>query len=142
MRCSSGFLSGHLVLVLRPDDRAARARRPHRARRAPGPLFAGFLKIFPVVFLVFPGVIAYAIFRNVIGNQANQTLPVLINQLVPTGSKGLIAAAVLAALMSGVSAALNSTGTLVAVDIVGRLVPRCLDRAQASRSGASAHAWS
>ncbi len=93
-----------------------------------GPLLAGFLKILPVFFLVLPGVVAYVLFHEVIGASSNQTLPVLINELVPTGLKGLISAAVLAALLSAVSAALNSSGTLVAVDIVKRLHPEISDR--------------
>ncbi|MCC6294897.1 MAG: sodium:solute symporter [Bryobacterales bacterium] len=95
-----------------------------------GPLLAGLLKILPVFLLVFPGVCAHVLFKDIIGNSSNQTLPVLINQLVPTGLKGIIAAAVLAALMSTVASALNSTGTLVAVDIVCRLRPRTSDQAQ------------
>jgi len=97
-----------------------------------GPLFAGFLKILPVFFLVLPGVIAYVLFQDKIGTSSNHTLPVLINQLLPTGLKGLISAAVLAALLSAVSAALNSSGTLVAVDIVKRLRPQTSDHAQVS----------
>ena len=97
-----------------------------------GPLFAGFLKIFPVFFLVLPGVIAWVLFKDIIGTSSNQTLPVLINQLLPIGLKGLISAAVLAALLSAVSAALNSSGTLVAVDIVKRVWPQTSDKAQVS----------
>jgi solute:Na+ symporter, SSS family len=93
-----------------------------------GPLLAGFLKILPVFLLVLPGVVAYVLFQNIIGSNSNQTLPVLINQLIPTGLKGLISAAVLAALLSAVSAALNSSGTLVAVDIVKRIWPETSDR--------------
>jgi solute:Na+ symporter, SSS family len=92
-----------------------------------GPVMAGFLKILPVFLLVFPGIIAYVLFRDQIGSESNQTLPVLISQLVPTGLKGLISAAILAALMSAVSAALNSSGTLVAVDIVKRFRPQISD---------------
>ncbi len=95
-----------------------------------GPLFAGFLKILPVFLLVLPGVIAYVLFHSIIGSESNQTLPVLIEQLIPTGVRGVITAAVLAALMSAVAAALNSIGTLVAVDIVARLRPSTSDRAQ------------
>ncbi len=95
-----------------------------------GPLFAGFLKILPVFLLVLPGVIAYVLFHNIIGGASNQTLPVLIEQLIPTGVRGVITAAVLAALMSAIAAALNSIGTLVAVDIVARLRPNTSDRAQ------------
>jgi SSS family solute:Na+ symporter len=109
-------------------QRVLGARTQHDAQV--GPLLAGFLKILPVFFLVLPGVIAYALFKDVIGTASNQTLPVLINKLVPTGLKGFFSAAVLAALMSTVSAALNSSGTLVAVDIVKRLRPRISDHAQ------------
>jgi SSS family solute:Na+ symporter len=92
-----------------------------------GPIMAGFLKILPVFLLVFPGIIAYILFRDQIGTDGNQTLPVLLSQLIPTGLKGLISAAILAALMSAVSAALNSSGTLVAVDIVKRFRPQISD---------------
>jgi SSS family solute:Na+ symporter len=95
-----------------------------------GPLLAGFLKILPVFLLVLPGVIAYVLFKDLIGTNSNQTLPVMINQLLPTGLKGLISAAVLAALLSAVSAAVNSSGTLVAVDIVKRFRPETTDRMQ------------
>lgn len=95
-----------------------------------GPLLAGFLKLLPVFFLVLPGVMAYVLFKPIIGTASNQTLPVLINQLVPIGLKGFFSAAVLAALMSAVSAALNSCGTLVAVDIHKRIWPAADDRTQ------------
>jgi SSS family solute:Na+ symporter len=94
-----------------------------------GPLFAGLLKLLPVFILVLPGVLGYVLFKDVIGSDANQTFPVLINQLMPVGLKGFLAAAMLAALMSTIAAALNSTGTLVAVDIVKRFKPDTSDKA-------------
>ena len=95
-----------------------------------GPIFAGFLKILPVFILVFPGVIAYVLFKDIIGTDANQALPVMIDQLLPTGLKGIMAATLLAALMSTIAAALNSSATLVAVDIVKRLKPGTTDKQQ------------
>ena len=95
-----------------------------------GPIFAGFLKILPVFILVLPGVIAYVLFKDIIGTDANRTLPVMIDQLLPTGLKGVMAATLLAALMSTIAAALNSSATLVAVDIVKRLRPSTTDRQQ------------
>lgn len=89
-----------------------------------GPLFAGFIKVLPVFLMVLPGVMAYVLFKDVIGDTPDQTLPVLIEQLVPTGLKGLLAAGLLAALMSTVAGALNSTSTLVSIDIVQRLRPQ------------------
>jgi SSS family solute:Na+ symporter len=95
-----------------------------------GALFAGLLKILPVFILVLPGVLGYVLFRDVIGADANQTLPVLLVRLIPTGLKGIIAAGLLAALMSTIAAALNSSATLVAVDIVKRIKPQTPDRIQ------------
>ncbi len=95
-----------------------------------GPIFAGFLKILPVFILVFPGVIAYVLFKDVIGTDANQALPVMIDKLLPTGLKGIMAATLLAALMSTIAAALNSSATLVAVDIVKRFRPSTSDKQQ------------
>jgi SSS family solute:Na+ symporter len=95
-----------------------------------GPLFAGVLKILPVFILILPGVIGYVLFKDIIGTNANQTFPVMIAQLLPIGLKGIVAAALLAALMSVVAAALNSSATLVAVDIVKRLRPSTTDKGQ------------
>jgi SSS family solute:Na+ symporter len=92
-----------------------------------GPLFAGYLKFLPMFLLILPGVIAYVLFKDRIGADANATLPVLIEQLIPAGLRGIISAAVLAALMSAVSAAMNSSGTLLAVDLVKRMRPSLSD---------------
>jgi SSS family solute:Na+ symporter len=109
-------------------QRVLGARTQMDAQR--GPLFAGLLKITPVFIMVFPGVLGYVLFRDIIGTNSNQTLPVLIIQLIPTGIRGLISAALLAALMSTIAAALNSIGTLVAVDIIKRLKPEISDEKQ------------
>ena len=95
-----------------------------------GPLFAGLLKILPVLLMVFPGVLAYVLFKNEIGDNANQALPVLITKLVPTGLMGLISAGLLAALMSTISAALHSTATLVSLDIVHKIKPEISEKKQ------------
>ncbi len=104
----------------------ARSRRDAQL----GPLFAGLLKILPVFIMVLPGVLAYALFRDLIGENSNQALPVLINQLIPTGLRGLISAGLLAALMSTIAAALNSCSALIAIDIVHRIRPQTSDQAQ------------
>ncbi len=107
-----------------------------------GPLFAGFLKILPVFLMVFPGVIGYLMYKNGIieipfknGStdlDFNQTLPRMINYLVPTGVKGLLAAGLLAALMSTIAAALNSCATLISVDVIKRIKPEITDQKQVS----------
>ena len=93
-----------------------------------GPIFAGFIKILPVFLMVFPGVMAYVLFRDRIGENPNATLPVLISELIPTGLKGLIAAGLLAAVMSTIAGALNSTATLVSIDIIKKFRPNASDK--------------
>ena len=93
-----------------------------------GAIFAGFLKILPVFLMVLPGVIAYVLFRDKIGDDNDRTLMVMMTELLPEGIRGLMAAGLLAALMSTIEAALNSTATLTAEDIVKRLRPNTSDR--------------
>ena len=109
-------------------QRVLAARSEHDAQI--GPLFAGFIKVLPVFILVMPGVFGYVLYGDQIGANANQVLPFLIQELVPTGLRGLISAGLLAALMSTIAAALNSCATLFAVDIVARVRPNTSDEAQ------------
>lgn len=109
-------------------QRVLAARSEHDAQI--GPLFAGFIKVLPVFILVMPGVVGYVLYGDEIGDNANQVLPILIQELVPTGFRGLISAGLLAALMSTIAAALNSCATLFAVDIVARVRPGTSDASQ------------
>jgi SSS family solute:Na+ symporter len=109
-------------------QRVLAARSEHDAQI--GPLFAGFIKVLPVFILVLPGTVGYVLYGDAIGDDANQVLPVLIQELVPTGLRGLISAGLLAALMSTIAAALNSCATLFAVDIVARVRPATSDDSQ------------
>ncbi len=102
-----------------------------------GPLFAGFIKILPVFLFVLPGVIAAALVRQgklPAFSDSADTYSVLINGLLPVGLKGIVAAALLAALMSTVSGALNSIATLFSLDIYKRRHPAASDR-QLTRIG-------
>ncbi|NPA36273.1 MAG: sodium/solute symporter [Chlorobi bacterium] len=92
-----------------------------------GPMFTGFLKLLPVLFFLLPGTLAYVLFGNEI-TDTKLTLPFMIDRLVPVGLKGLIIAALLAALMSSVGAAINSASTLFSMDIVKRLRPETTDK--------------
>ncbi len=99
-----------------------------------GAIFAGFLKILPVFLMVLPGVIGYVLFQDKIGEDNDATLMVMMKELLPVGVRGLMAAGLLAALMSTIEAALNSTATLTAEDIVKRWRPGTSD-AQLVRIG-------
>lgn len=91
-------------------------------------IFAGFLKILPVFLFVFPGLIALALYSDIIGPQPDRALPVLLVNLLPTGLKGLMLAAILAALMSSLSSVFNSCSTIISWDIVKRYFPETSDK--------------
>ncbi len=97
-----------------------------------GPLFAGFIKILPVFIFVLPGLICLGLenqgkFAEPL-TDSQDTYAFMITNLLPVGLKGLVAAALLAALMSTVSGALNSTATLFSYDIYKRWNPTASDR--------------
>lgn len=83
-----------------------------------GTILAGFLKILPVFILIFPGMIAKALFPNeVTGDNA---YPYLLTHILPSGLRGIVVAGLLAALMSSLSAVFNSCSTLITIDLYKR----------------------
>jgi len=111
-------------------QRVLAARDEKHARL--GPLFCAFIKILPVFFFVLPGIICVALvqngyFQGQAPKVAADTYTFMITHMLPTGLKGLIAAAMLAAAMQTCSAALNSTATLFSYDIFKRWRPQTAD---------------
>jgi SSS family solute:Na+ symporter len=96
-----------------------------------GPLFAGFIKILPVFLFVLPGLVAYGLVKQgslPAPQNSADVYSLLINNILPVGLKGVVAAALLAALMSTVSGALNSIATLFTLDIYKRWRPRASEK--------------
>ena len=97
-----------------------------------GPIFAGFIKILPVFIFVLPGVICFALIKQ--GKLPDElddtakTYAYLVANILPSGVKGIVAAAMLAALMSTVSGALNSIATVFCYDIFKPLSPDSSER--------------
>jgi SSS family solute:Na+ symporter len=85
-----------------------------------GALLCGLLKITPVFVLVLPGLIARALYPEIAGDDA---YPTLVVKLLPPGLAGFMVAALMAALMSSLSATFNSASTLVTFDIYKVLRP-------------------
>ncbi len=86
-----------------------------------GTLFCAALKILPVFILVLPGLIAKVLWpTEVTGDNA---YPMLVMRLLPPGIKGLMVAALLAALMSSLSSVFNSCSTLLTMDVYKKLHP-------------------
>ncbi|MBN2376281.1 MAG: sodium:solute symporter [Sedimentisphaerales bacterium] len=99
-----------------------------------GPLFAGFIKVLPVFIFVLPGLIGLALINKGIlpplplkedgSADAAKTYSHMITNLLPVGIRGIVAAALMAALMSTVSGALNSVATLFSYDLYKRWAPQ------------------
>jgi len=93
------------------------------ARRAT--LFAGYLKILPVFILVLPGLAGAILYPNISPNQMYATM---VNNLLPPGIKGLVVAALLAALMSSLSSVFNSSSTLAVMDFYKEFRPNASEK--------------
>jgi SSS family solute:Na+ symporter len=98
-----------------------------------GIAFAGYLKLIIPLIVVIPGIIAYVMNLDENGELVKASLdpnflngdnvvndnaaPWLIDQFVPAGLKGLVVAALAAAIVSSLASMLNSTSTIFTMDI-------------------------
>src|SRR5437762_3439402 len=87
-----------------------------------GVVCAGFLHIIMPFFFIVPGVLAFKMFPNLA--HPDQAYLLLVKELIPTGLKGLLLAGMAAALMSHVSAVLNSSSTIITIDLYKKLMKR------------------
>ena len=90
-----------------------------------GTIWGGFLKLMPVFLFLIPGVVALALKQrgDIHWDSPDQAFPVLMSNLLPSGMRGLVAAGLLAALMSSLASVFNSCSTLFTVDIYKKLKP-------------------
>lgn len=108
-----------------------------------GSILAGYLKLTPLFTIVFPGMISRVLFTDQVAcvdpevckivceNPAgctNIAYPKLVVELMPIGLKGLMLAAMMAALMSSLTSVFNSASTVFTMDIWHRLRHTASDR--------------
>jgi SSS family solute:Na+ symporter len=93
-------------------QRVLAAKDEYNARM--GVVGAGILHIITPLFFTVPGIIAFALHPHL--KEPDSAYLELVNELIPTGLRGLIFAAMAAALMSNLSSVLNSASTLVTLD--------------------------
>ncbi|MHC5057877.1 MAG: sodium:solute symporter family transporter [Planctomycetota bacterium] len=100
------------------------------ARR--GTIWGGFLKVWPVLIFLVPGLIGAALHEKELidiplnkagGPDGDQVFPTMFTQLLPAGLRGLVVAGILAALMSSLSSLFNSSASLFTVDIYEKIRP-------------------
>ncbi len=116
-------------------QRTLSAKDLRTARR--GAIFGAFLKVWPVMIFLVPGMIGAALhYKGVISLpvteagtiKGDQVFPTMVTTLLPAGLRGLVVAGLLAALMSSLSSLFNSSASLFTVDIYQKLRPNASQR--------------
>ena len=109
-----------------------------------GIAFAAFLKLLIPIFVVLPGIIVYVMNLDASGSLAVESLdqgfigangsivndnaaPWLIKEVIPIGLKGLILAALAAAIVSSLASMVNSTSTIFTMDIYKSIINKNAD---------------
>lgn len=109
-------------------QRTLTAKNIKEGRR--GTIFGALLKLLPVFLFLIPGVIALTLkMRGELHwESADEAFPVLMSNLLPSGLRGLVAAGLLAALMSSLASVFNSCSTLFTVDVYKKLKPNAPEK--------------
>jgi len=104
-------------------QRTLTAKNIKEGRR--GTIFGALMKLLPVFLFLIPGIIALTLkMRGELNwNAPDEAFPVLMSNLLPAGLRGLVAAGLLAALMSSLASVFNSVSTLFTIDIYKKLKP-------------------
>ncbi|KAJ8018813.1 Sodium/glucose cotransporter 4 [Holothuria leucospilota] len=123
---SSYFWCSNQIIV----QRSLASKNLHHAKGAS--VLAGYLKILPMLVMVVPGMISRALFTDYVACQTAESCisvcgnpkgctdaayPKLLLALMPTGLKGLMLAAMLAALMSTLTSIFNSLSSIFTMDL-------------------------
>jgi SSS family solute:Na+ symporter len=99
-----------------------------------GIVFAGFLKLIIPILVVIPGIVAFVLYTQPEGTAIipgvkeaftkaggginyDKAYPWLVSVFIPNGIKGLVVAALTAAIVSSLASMLNSTSTIFTMDI-------------------------
>lgn len=90
-----------------------------------GALLAGALKLPNLFILILPGVMAVVLYPGL--DQPDMVFPLLAFDLLPVGLRGLMLAALAAAILSSLEAILNSASTLFTMDFVKEWRPELSD---------------
>lgn len=109
-------------------QRVLTARNLKEARR--GSIFGAFLKLMPVFLFLIPGVIALVLKMRgeLMWDKPDEAFPALMMHVLPAGLRGLVAAGLMAALMSSLASVFNSCSTLFTIDIYKKIRPNVSEK--------------
>ena len=94
----------------------------------------GGLKLLGPMYLVLPGIIAFALFANE-GIKADHAYGTLVNRVLPPYLTGFFAAAMIGAILSSFNSALNSSCTLFSLGLYKNVLKRDASEREVVRSG-------
>ncbi len=116
---------------------------PNETEARRGTIFAAFLKLLPVFIFIIPGMIALALAQTgrapglqmmldadgrVINEAAQGAFPLMVQQVLPSGVRGIVVAGLLAALMSSLAGVFNACSTLFTIDFYQKFRPAASER--------------
>ena len=104
-------------------QRALAAENINEARK--GIAFAAYLKLLMPVIVVLPGIAAVLLAPNL--SAPDQAYPEMM-KLLPSGIKGLVFAALIAAILSSLASMMNSISTIFTMDIYRHFKPDAQDQ--------------
>lgn len=105
-------------------QRALGAKNIKEAQK--GTIFAAFLKILLPLIVVIPGIAAFVLNADIA--KPDEAYPWVLNNYVSIGFKGLVFAALIAAIGSSLSSMVNSTSTIFTLDIYKPLFKKTTDK--------------
>lgn len=105
-------------------QRALAARSLDDGRK--GALFGGLLKLPNLFLMVVPGMAAAILYPGI--TSPDKVFPTLAFELLPAGIRGVVLAAMMAAIMSSLDGALNAGASLVTVDFIKPRWPEAGER--------------
>ena len=121
-------------------QRTLAAKNLTQARR--GAIWGAFLKVWPVMIFLVPGLIGWALHQKgiltippkvvdgvtVSAIDGDQVFATMVMSMLPAGLRGLVVGGLLAALMSSLSSLFNSCASLFTVDIYEKIRPNQSER--------------
>lgn len=112
-------------------QRALASKTLKEAQR--GVAFAAFLKIFMPLIVVIPGIAAFVLNADL--TTADEAFPWVLNNYVGIGLKGLVFAALVAAIGSSISSMVNSASTIFTLDIYKEHINKMASESRLVRVG-------
>lgn len=112
-------------------QRALAAKNIREAQK--GVVFAALIKLFLPFIVVIPGIAAFVLNADI--TKADEAFPWVVSNYVGIGIKGIVVAAIVAAIGSSLSSIVNSASTIYTLDIHKRIIDKEASEAKLVRIG-------